>query len=97
MGVVYDGFDPGIKRRVAIKTVLKDSLDASEAGELLGRFQREAEAAGRLNHPRLVSIYDYGDDGDVAFIVMESVDGDELKKAFDPSGVFNPGRMYAGL
>lgn len=83
MGVVYEGFDPFIERTVAIKTVLKSSLDDSKAQGMLGRFRREAQAAGRLSHPNIVSIYDYGDDQDVAFIVMEFVQGKELKKYFD--------------
>ena len=83
MGVVYEGFDPFIERTVAIKTVLKSSLDGSEAQEVLSRFRREAQAAGRLSHPNIVSIYEYGEDQDVAFIVMEFVRGKELKKYFD--------------
>jgi serine/threonine protein kinase len=83
MGVVYEGFDPFIERTVAIKTVLKSSLDDSRSHGLLSRFRREAQAAGRLSHPNIVSIYDYGDDQDVAFIVMEFVQGKELKKYFD--------------
>jgi len=79
MGVVYDGFDPMIGRRVAIKTVRKEQLERSEAQDTLARFKREAQAAGRLNHPNIVAIYEYGEDEGVAFIAMEFVQGRELK------------------
>ncbi len=88
MGVVYEGWDPGIQRRVAIKTVRRDQLESSEAAEILQRFQREAQAAGRLAHPNIVAIYDFGEDVDAegvatAYIAMEFVDGRELKDYFD--------------
>jgi serine/threonine protein kinase len=73
MGVVYLAYDPVIERRVAVKTIHKHTLDAvPDAGE---RFRREALAAGRLNHPGIVAVYDYGEDEDVAFIVMEYAPG----------------------
>jgi serine/threonine-protein kinase len=89
MGVVYEGWDPGICRRVAIKTVKPDQLDRSEASDVLTRFQREAQAAGRLTHPNIVAIYEYGEEPDpaggpgTAFIAMEFVSGRELKDHFD--------------
>ncbi len=61
MGVVYEGFDPIIERVVAIKTILPQQLNAEEAHSVLARFKREAQAAGRLNHPHIVGIYDYGE------------------------------------
>jgi serine/threonine protein kinase len=61
MGVVYEGFDPVIERVVAIKTILPQQLSAEEAQGVLARFKREAQAAGRLNHPHIVGIYDYGE------------------------------------
>ena len=51
MGVVYEGFDPVIERRVAIKTMLTEGLTPEEFGEYKARFQREARAAGVLSHP----------------------------------------------
>jgi len=83
MGVVYEGFDPMIGRRVAIKTVRRDQLERSEVEEILARFKREAQAAGRLNHPNFVAIYEYGEDEGVAFIAMEFVEGRELKDQLD--------------
>jgi serine/threonine-protein kinase len=83
MGVVYEGWDPVIKRRVAIKTVpLPAATDDQTAGEI-ARFRREAEAAGRLNHPNIVGVFDYGETNDVAYIVMEFVDGPTLKALLD--------------
>src|SRR5262245_58294002 len=83
MGIVYEGFDPIIERRVAIKTIAKKAMDPSETAELLERFKREAQAAGRLNHPSIVSIHDYGEDDGLAFIAMEFIQGNELRKYFD--------------
>ena len=54
-------------------------MDPGEAAELLGRFKREAQAAGRLNHPGIVSIHDYGEDDGLAFIAMEFIKGKELR------------------
>ncbi len=62
MGIVYEGFDPVIERRVAIKTILPSQLGGDQSGNLLARFKREAQAAGRLNHPGIVAIYEYGED-----------------------------------
>ena len=83
MGVVYDGWDPAIGRRVALKTVRRDQLEGGEAEELLSRFKREAQAAGRVNHPGIVAVYEYGEDAGTAFIAMEFVEGRELKDVFD--------------
>ena len=89
MGIVYDGFDPVIERRVAIKTIAKAAVDPVEAAELLGRFKREAQAAGRLNHPNIVSIHDYGEDDGLAFIAMEFIKGNELQQYFDSQERFD--------
>jgi len=83
MGIVYEGFDPFIERTVAIKTIQKSMIDKSEAEEILSRFRREAQAAGRLTHPNIVSVYEYGEDGDVVFIAMEYIVGIELKEHFE--------------
>jgi eukaryotic-like serine/threonine-protein kinase len=83
MGIVYEGWDPIIARRVAIKTVrLPDSADP-ETEEALARFRREAQAAGRLTHPNIVGVFDYGETNDLAYIVMEFVDGPPLKSVLD--------------
>ena len=80
MGMVYEGFDPVIERRVAIKTFLPQFLEAEEMQEASARFKREAQAGGRLQHPAIIGVYEYGDVGDMAFIVMEYCDGKELKR-----------------
>ena len=79
MGIVYDGWDPVIDRRVAIKTVRLPDAHDEEAAEGLARFKREAQAAGRLTHPNIVGVFDYGETDDLAFIVMEFVEGRSLK------------------
>lgn len=61
MGVVYEGFDPVIERTVAIKMLLPLQQGTAEAADVLARFKREAQAAGRLNHPGIVAVYDYGE------------------------------------
>ncbi len=83
MGTVYDGWDPVIARRVAIKTVSLPDHPDPETEEEIARFRREAQAAGRLTHPNIVAIYDYGETADVAYIVMEYVDGPTLKSLLD--------------
>src|SRR5689334_15961233 len=84
MGTVYEGWDPIIARRVAIKTVrLPDHSDDAETQEALARFRREAQAAGRLTHPNIVGVFDYGETDDLAYIVMEYVDGPSLKALLD--------------
>jgi serine/threonine protein kinase len=83
MGLVYDGLDPGLNRRVAIKTILTRKLDAEAAKMVAVRFEREVRAVAKLNHPNIVQVYDFGSEGDLAFIVMEFVKGKELKSYFD--------------
>jgi serine/threonine-protein kinase len=83
MGTVFEGYDPMIGRRLAIKTVqIPDREDADvQAG--LARFKREAQIAGRLSHPNIVGVFDYGETPDSAYIVMEFVDGVTLKQLLD--------------
>ena len=83
MGVVYEAIDPLIQRTVAIKTILKSSVDKSEEQEAFKRLRHEAQAVGRLAHPKIVAIYEYGEDAEKAFIVMELIRGKELKEYFD--------------
>ncbi len=78
VGVVYKAFDPSIARSVAIKAITRDSLAAGELKHVMDRFRHEAQAVGRLVHPRIVQIYDYGEDEQVAYIVMELVNGKTL-------------------
>lgn len=78
MGVVYLGHDPKISRRVAIKTLNYKQFDRSQIQNLKERFFREAEAAGRLHHPNIVTVYDVGEEPDLAFIAMDFVQGNSL-------------------
>ena len=80
MGIVYSAMDPLIGRRVAIKTIRLDSTDAAEnREELTRRLFREAQSAGVLSHPGIVTIHDVGEQGNEAYIVMEYVDGRNLE------------------
>jgi len=79
MGTVYKAFDPHIHRPVAIKTIHRELLgDSSAVDSIAARFRNEAKAVGRIQHPGVVAIYDFGEDGDVTFIAMEFVDGRTL-------------------
>ena len=88
MGLVYDGIDPNLGRRVAIKTILTRKLDAEAARMIAVRFEREVRAVARLNHRNIVQVYDFGAEGDLAYIVMEFIQGRELKDYFDASERF---------
>jgi serine/threonine-protein kinase len=80
IGVVYEGYDPDIQRRVAIK-ILHPHLISGRAGrELLARFKREAISAAKCIHPNVVTILEYGQHEDKPFIVMEYVDGISVQK-----------------
>ena len=79
MGVVYLGKDPKINRTVAIKTLaLSQEFEADELASVKERFFREAETAGRLNHPNIVQIYDAGEEHDLCYIAMEFLKGHDL-------------------
>ena len=78
MGVVHRATDPSLGRMVAIKAV-KLSADASDAAEYEARFYQEAKAAGSLNHPGIITIYDAGREDDWAYIAMEYLEGEELR------------------
>ncbi len=81
MGIVYLGKDPKISRVVAIKTMaLAQEFEEDELDEVKERFFREAETAGRLSHPNIVTIYDAGEEHDLAYIAMEFLKGEDLVK-----------------
>ncbi len=83
MAVVYRGMDTLLQRCVAVK-VLREGFASDPA--FLARFQREAQAAARLDHPNVVTVYDVGHDGDRHYIVMEYVDGQDLKTLIRQKG-----------
>jgi serine/threonine protein kinase len=79
MGVVYKGFDPNIQRPVAIKTVHRELLgDPAAIDSIAARFRNEAKAVGRIAHPGVVAIYEFGEDADLTYIAMEYVEGPTL-------------------
>jgi serine/threonine-protein kinase len=78
MGVVYKAIDPLLERSVAIKTV-NMGFEKEGMANYEARFYHEARAAGGLNHPNIVTIYDVGKSGDIAYMAMEFIEGDELR------------------
>jgi serine/threonine-protein kinase len=85
MGVVYLGKDPKIGREVAIKTLaLAQEFEADELADVKSRFFREAETAGRLSHPNIVTIYDTGEEHDFCYIAMELLKGGDLAAHVKP-------------
>lgn len=82
MGVVYKGFDPHIQRQVAIKTIHKtllvDPVANAQQDSIAARFRNEAQAVGRIAHPGVVAIYEFGEDENTAYIAMEFVEGRNL-------------------
>jgi serine/threonine protein kinase len=83
-GVVYRAQDPAIGRTIAIKTIrLSDFTDESERERLRERLFREAQSAGMLSHPNIVTIYDIAEENGLAYIFMECVDGPPLEKVLN--------------
>ena len=96
MGTVYLGKDPKISRVVAIKTMaLAQEFDEDEIDEVKKRFFREAETAGRLNHPNIVTIYDAGEEHDLAFIAMEFLKGHDLTRYCKPDNLMDIRRVIS--
>jgi serine/threonine-protein kinase len=87
MGVVYRGFDPLIGRTVAIKTMLVEGLAPAEFEEFKARFQREAQAAGILTHPNIVTVYDFGEDNGVLYLAMELLSGKSLQEMVEEQNI----------
>lgn len=81
MGYVYKARDPKINRQVAIKTIrFSDEFEKDLVQEIKERFFREAEIAGKLSHPSIVTIHDVGEDGDLTYMAMEFLEGEDLDK-----------------
>ena len=78
MGIVYEAEDPKIHRKVALKVVHLKNLGVDEMEGVKLRFFREAQAAGKLNHPHIVTVYDVGEEHDVAYIAMDLLAGKPL-------------------
>ena len=79
MGVVYLGHDVAIDRQVAIKTIHRRLLSGGDGAEWLERFRREVRAAGRCLHPNIVTVFEYGEEDGAPYIVMEYIQGRELR------------------
>ncbi|HEY6643403.1 serine/threonine-protein kinase [Povalibacter sp.] len=91
MGIVYLGRDPNINRVVAIKAIpLADEFEENDLEEARARFFREAEMAGRLNHPAIVTVYDAGEDQGLAYIAMEYLRGQHLSSYTDSAKLLPP-------
>jgi len=90
MGMVYKGVDPAINRPVALKTIRLDFVnDPEEMEELRERLYREAQAAGKLSHPNIVTIYDVGSEGPLQYIAMEYLKGQTLEDMIKRKTKFN--------
>src|SRR5262245_47533010 len=94
MGLVYDGIDPTLNRRVAIKTIITKNLDEATAKHYTMRFKREVRAVAKVNHPNIVQVYDFGTEGELAYIVMEYIQGKELKDALETKQRFDLGTIF---
>lgn len=90
MGSVYLGVDPAINRPVALKTIRLDFVnDPAELDELRERLHREGQAAGKLSHPAIVTIYDVGSEGSLQYIAMEYIEGQTLEDLIKKKVRFN--------
>src|SRR5437870_3072504 len=95
MGVVYHAIDPSIGRPVAIKTIqLGGNRKPEEQERLRERLFREARSAGMLSHPGIVTIYDVAQEGDLAYIAMEYVDGPTLDQVLSGPEPLSPEMMF---
>jgi serine/threonine-protein kinase len=94
MGVVYLSKDPKINRKVAIKTLDYSQFSVAELKDVKARFFREAEAAGRLSHHNIVTVYDMGEEADFAFIAMDYVTGYPLSKYVKPGKLLPVREVY---
>jgi serine/threonine protein kinase len=97
-GVVYRAQDPAIGRIIAIKTIrLSDFTDDAERDRLRERLFREAQSAGVLSHPNIVTIYDIAEEGGLAYIFMECVDGPSLEKLLNAPQALESGAVLSIL
>ena len=97
MGTVYLGRDPKINRKVAIKTLEYAQVEGDELDEVKDRFFREAEAAGKLSHPNIVSIYDVGEEHDMAYIAMELLTGENLTRYCHPDRLLSAWKVLSHI
>ena len=88
-GIVYRAYDPKLGRIVAVKILRTDILDSEERDDFARRFRREAQTAGKLSHPNIVTIHDLGEVNNILFIIMELITGITLKELIDESESLN--------
>ncbi len=93
MGTVYLGKDPKINRNVAIKTLKYGDMAQEHLKEFKEEFFREAEAAGTLSHPNIMTIYDIGEEHDMAYIAMELLKGKDLTEYTQEGNLLSPGKV----
>ena len=95
MGMVYLGRDPRIGRTVAIKTMaLSQEFDEEQLADVKARFYREAETAGRLNHPNIVTVYDVGEEQDLSYIAMDFLQGKPLSAWCRPENLLPAEKIF---
>jgi serine/threonine-protein kinase len=97
MGVLYKSVDPYIKRPVALKTIRRDLLVEGDSENFSERFRIEAQAAGGLAHPNIVSVYEYGEQDAYAYIAMEYIEGRSLRECFEQKVPFSVSQVVSML
>jgi eukaryotic-like serine/threonine-protein kinase len=97
MGILYRSVDPHIKRPVALKTIRRDLLEQAQTENFSARFRIEAQAAGGLAHPGIVSVYEYGEEDAYAYIAMEYIEGRSLRECFEQKMPFSIGQVVSIL
>lgn len=97
MGILYRSMDPHIKRPVALKTIRRDLLEQAQTENFSARFRVEAQAAGGLAHPGIVSVYEYGEEDAYAYIAMEYIEGRSLRECFEQKLPFSIGQVVSIL
>jgi len=95
MGVVYEGFDPVIRRKIALKTIRRELMEDERGASIVARFRNEAQAAGGLAHPGIVMVYEFGEHEDLAFIAMEHVEGNSLREYLVRKAHFDEGDIVS--
>lgn len=91
MATVYVAFDKRLERNIALKVMHTSLAEGADAKEFVSRFRREAKAAARLTHPGAVRVYDQGVDGDLSYLTMELVDGENLRERIGHEGTLTVG------
>ncbi len=94
MGVVYKAEDPALDRIVALKTIILSEGDAAGRKDYSARFEQEAKASARLTHPQIITVYDFGQEGDLAYMAMEFLKGTELRARMKDGAIGVPEAVH---